>query len=230
LKKLAVALPIAGFAAAIAYLVIGAVSALFDNDKYGKLDVPAEARIELEQGHVAVYYQERTSLSENESLDVPGDLAIRVTLRGEPIELSDERFGSSYEVNDLAGTQVAELDAPEDGAYGVVTSGAGGRRRPEVTFGEEVPLGTLLGRSGLILLAGLLGGALAYWVGEAQRRRQPLAPAPASPASPPPSAPPPPAPGPETADELRRLEQRRDAGELSEEEYRAAREAILARI
>jgi hypothetical protein len=232
-RKLAIAVPIVAGIAAVAYLVIGAVSSLLDNDKYGKVPVPGEAALQLEEGTVAVYYQEQANLPENDSLDAPRGLVVRVALRGEPIPLKDKRFGSSYEIGSTAGTQVATLEAPESGTYGVVTSGGRGVR-PEVTFGKDVPLGTLLLRSGLIILGGLAAGGLLWALASRQRRARPVSTA--APLAPPPQpAPAPPAPAAAGAtatpeEELRRLEARHRAGELSEADYAAARRRILDRI
>jgi len=223
----AVAASVAGFA----YLIVGAVTGTLKHDDFGVVPIPGQATIELDAGTVAVFYQERTHLSEAESLDVP-EFRLDVRGRGDtPVELEDAGPGSSYELNDLAGTQIGQLEIEEAGDYAVRTGGKVGRNRPEVSFGEDVPLGRLLGVSALIIVGGMVLGGLLWAIGSARRKRTPLQPGVGSappPATAPPAAAPPRTPDP--AERLRALEARRNAGELGEAEYAAAREAILREL
>jgi hypothetical protein len=244
--------------AALAYLVIGLVTATLDHDEFGTVPIPGQETVELEAGTVGVYYQERNAgLSENESVDAPA-FQLSISRRGDaPVELEDEGGGSSYELGSLAGTQIGRLEVPDDGPYTVVTGGNPGRESPEVSFGKDVPLGTLLGRSALILLGGMALGGLLWWVGNARRKKEPLQPASASaslsarvsaPAPPPAPAsapgvptpeppphsgfamPPPRTPVVDPAERLRELEARKTAGQIGDAEYTAAREAILREL
>jgi len=240
LRGLAVGVAVAASVAGFAYLIIGAVTGTLKHDDFGVVPIPGQATIELDAGTVAVFYQERTHLSEAESLDVP---EFRLDVRGRgnaPVELEDAGPGSSYELNDLAGTQIGQLEIEEAGDYAVRTGGQVGRDRPEVSFGEDVPLGRLLGVSALIIVGGMVLGGLLWAIGSARRKRTPLRPGAAAPgarfsATAPPAVPEPPtAPPPRVADDpaarLRELDARRAAGGLSEAEYAAAREAVLREL
>ena len=221
---------IAASAAAFAYLIIGLVTSTLNHDEFGTVPIPGQGVVELDEGTVAVFYQERANLSENESLDVPS-FQLDIRRRGDaPVDVEDAGPGSSYELNDLAGTQIGKIEVEETGPYTVRTGGRLGRREPEVSFGEEVPLGTLLLRSALIMVGGALLGGLLWVVGNARRKRTPLrsgwAPhaASAAPAERPPQT------GPDPAARLRELDAKRAAGQLSEADYAAARDAILREV
>ena len=226
-----------GAIAAFVFFIAGIFLTLGDNDRYGKLrGVPGEGVVELPQGKVLVYYEERAGLPSDSSLNAPGDLRIRVRSLAsrEPVAVESVGSRSVYQYNDLDGVSVAELDLPAEGRYSVVARGAQGRPFPDraLTFGASLDIGALFLRSGAIFGIALLVSLVLLGLGLGARR--PPRPAPAAPVgtaggSYPPYAGPPPAPEArrDPQEELRRLEGLRASGALTPEEYERLRADLL---
>jgi len=165
---------IAGAVAATTYLVLALVLTVGDNDKWGKVTVPGEGHVTLQEGPVVIHYQARANLGEDDSLDAPADLVVRVTRigGGEPLELEDGSHISSYSLGSTDGTSVWRTEVPADGEYGVVTSVGAGAPYPDkaVTFGPDAELGEVLLRGAGIMAVGLLLGGLLWLLGRRYRR------------------------------------------------------------
>jgi hypothetical protein len=157
---------------ALVYVVLALLLTVGDNDKYGKVAVPGEGRVTLPAESVVIHYEAQANLSENDSIDVPDDLRVRLN---PPLELEDGSHISSYQLGSTAGTSVWRTEVPESGDYGVVTSVGPGAPYPNkaVTFGPDAEMGKVLLRGAAIIVIGLLiGGALALW---SRRYRRPPA-------------------------------------------------------
>jgi hypothetical protein len=113
IASVAVALgAIAGFGLFIA----GMVSGCGDADRYGRVPLPGQAFIDLPAGDVALYYEERVSLSENESLDIPRGLTVEA--RREVTVRSKGVLHNSISTDDRALEEFAKLSIPEPAATG----------------------------------------------------------------------------------------------------------------
>ena len=166
---------IGGATVATIYIVLALVLTLGDADRYGKVPLPGEGQVELEEGTAVVNYQARANLPSETSIDEPDNLRVRVKPvgGGEPLALEDGSHISSYNLNDLAGTSVWKVEVPVSGRYGVVASGSGGYPQEQIAFGAYVDIGAVLLRGFLIIVGGLLvAGALAL---QSRRLRRPPA-------------------------------------------------------
>ena len=174
LNRLAWACAIGGSVVATIYVVLALVFTVGDNDKYGKVTVPGEGIVELEEGSVVIHYEARANLGENDSIDAPGDLVVRVTRigGGEPLELEDGSHISSYKVGSIDGTSVWRAEVPAAGRYGVVTSvGPGAPYHDKaVTFGPDAEMGKVLLRGAGMIVGGLLLGGLLWLLSRRYRR------------------------------------------------------------
>ena len=166
---------IGGGSVATIYVVLTLVLTLGDADRYGKVPLPGEGQVELEEGTAIVNYQARANLPSDHSIDEPANLRVRVKAvgGGERLPLENGSRISSYKLNDLDGTSVWKLQVPESGRYGVVASGGGGYPQEQIAFGAYVDVGTVLLRGAIIIGIGLLvAGALAL---QSRRMRRPPA-------------------------------------------------------
>ena len=174
LKRLAWVFAIGGGAVATVYVVLALVLTVGDNDKYGKVSVPGEGIVTLEEGSVVIHYEARANLPDDSSIDAPGDLRVKVTRIGDgaALELEDGSRISSYAVGSINGTSVWRADVPTGGRYGVVTSVGPGAPYPEkaVTFGPDAEMGKVLLRGGAIILGGLVVAGLLLLFSRRYRR------------------------------------------------------------
>ena len=174
LNRLAWACAIGGGAVATIYVVMALVLGVGDNDKFGRVTVPGEGIVTLEQGPVVIHYEARADLPADESIDAPDDLTVRVTRigGGEPLELEDGSRISSHSVGSTSGTSVWRAEVPADGRYGVVTSAGPGAPHPDkaVTFGPDAVLAKILLRGAAAIVVGLLLGGLLWVLGRRHRR------------------------------------------------------------
>jgi hypothetical protein len=232
---------IGGIVAGFVVFILGVVLSLGNNDKYGKVPVPGEGRVQLDEGKVLVYYEERAGLSSNSSLNAP-PLELRVRSLDTGKRLEPERIGSrsTYQYNNLDGTSVARLHVPADGSYAVVVRSAERRPYPDpaITFGPDLDFGTVVLHALTVAAIGLGLALLLAIVGYAGRRPPtPVQPAsaPAAPREPIPPLVPvpgtePPAPGSDPAQQLRTLEDMKGRGDLTEAEYEKRRAGIIDQI
>ena len=208
-RKIALFAAILGGVGAFAIFMAMAIGGTSDADKYGRISLPGRGVVDLPKGKVALYYEERVTLGENESLDIPDGL--RVTARREVTVRSEKVLQNAVNLSGRSLREFAKLEIPQAGRYRVsARSDQSGSNRPAVTFGK----GQLdsFGRAGLLsgaaLAAGLLIALAALLLGrrgyEGERMSFPVAPggapgatSPAGSAAPgaTPSAPPVPVPG-----------------------------------
>lgn len=143
------------------YVLLGFLAG--NTDRYGRVAVPGTEALRLDSGEVDVFYAEDISLGEDESLAVPGDLALRIAPPGgPPLEV---RRRSEQQVSGPGGTAtlIGSIDVPGDGTYEIATRSAtaSARRDPEVTLGES-PFDAVGGRIGSVVgvLIGPLGAGV----------------------------------------------------------------------
>ena len=252
-RKLALFAVILGVAGGLALGIIGCVQGVDDADKYGRVALPGSEVLDLPEGEIALYYEERVTLAENDSLDSPD--GIRVVAQRENERVRSEKRGVSNAIS-LDGRALDEwgkIEIPQAGRWRVTArSREQGSNQPAVTLGTgqtenfvdagltfALLSGAGLGAALLILVFGRIGYTrpTPHELAAAMPR---TAPAPAASAAPwvptqaVPSAPPAPAAGTAPATggdpvevQLRDLERRHAAGEMDEAEYQRQRRAVL---
>ena len=229
-RKLAIAAAALGAAGALILFIAGAVGGASKYDEHGRVAVPGKGTLEMPAGKVAVFYEERITLGENESLDAPENL--RVSARREvTVRAKRKKIGNAINLDGRSMDEFATLELPQAGRYRVRVRGSGSNT-PAVTFGEGLGEGFLdAGKNaGIALGAGLALAALLLLAGRIGYQPEPAVRYVEQPAT----APPPPAPAaPATADggdpgeELARLEELRRSGAVTPEEYEVLRERLL---
>ena len=247
-RKIALFAAILGGVGSFAIFMVLAIGQTDDADKYGRISLPGKGVVDLPEGKVALYYEERVTLSENQSLDIPDGL--RVTARREVTVRSEKVLQNAINLDGRSLREFAKLEIPQAGRYRVAArSKQSGSNRPAITFGKgqlegfgkaAIYAGAVLGAGLLIALVALLLGRRGY---EPPRMSVPVAGSgwSAPPAGSPPPPPPPPVPGsapsvpaaaaPAPSDpvelQLRELERQHQAGGLSDADYAARRKQVL---
>jgi hypothetical protein len=168
----------AGFVAALAWAIVGVLTTLGDNDRYGKVRVPGEARLHFPAEDVILFYEERANLPEDVSVEPPPDLEVRVrSLRTrEVVDSEDAGNLSSYSLGSLDGTSVRRLFVPEEGDYGVVARGGSGRTAPDraVTFGPDAEIAPRVLQGLGIVVVSLIAAGVLTLLGRRARRPPPF--------------------------------------------------------
>jgi hypothetical protein len=225
-----------------ALFIVVAIRGADDADRYGRISLPGTGEVKLPEGRVALYYEERVTLGENESLDIPDGL--RVVARREVTVRSQKALQNAIDLDGRSLREWGKLEIPQAGTYRVsARSRSSGFNRPAITFGKgqleglgkgALLSGGILGIGLLVALAALLLGRRGY---EGERMSVPVAagdsgwsPSP-PPAPTPPAAPQPAAPASAGTDpvevQLRELERRHQAGALTDADYAARRKQVL---
>lgn len=155
-RKVALFAAIVGGVASFALIFVFAFAGADEADKYGRVSLPGKGVVDLPEGDVALYYEERVTLNENESLDVPDGLT--VTARREVTVKSKKVIQNAVNLDGRSLREFAKLEIPQAGRYRVsARSRSPGFNRPAVTFGKGQLEG--LGR-GAIFAGGALGAGL----------------------------------------------------------------------
>jgi hypothetical protein len=154
-RTVALLLAMTGTALAFVLFMTEAIGGSDDADLYGRVKLPGTKMLDLPAGEVALYYEERVTLSENDSLDVPDGL--RVVARRELQRVRSERSTpNSIKLDGRALREFGKLDLPVAGRYRVRTrSDVGGSNSPAVTLGK----GQLEGLARSAVRAGIAEGA-----------------------------------------------------------------------
>ena len=166
-RTLAIAIAVFACAAGIAVFVMALVKGADDADKYGRISLPGKGQVELPEGKVALYYEERVKLSDNESLDTPKGLTV-VARRENTVVKSKKTITNGIETDSRALNEFGKLEIPRAGLYRVrARSKESGFNRPAVTFGKGQlgAWGRGAGLGGAIAAAGLLLGWLILLIG-----------------------------------------------------------------
>ena len=250
-RKVALFAAILGGVASFALIFVFAFAGADEADKYGRVSLPGKGVVDLPEGDVALYYEERVTLNENESLDIPDGL--RVTARREVTVKSKKVVQNAVNLGGRSLREFAKLEIPQAGRYRVsARSRSPGFNRPAVTFGKgqleglgrgAIYAGGAMGAGLLVALAALLLGRRGYTPppaggfvptgGGAAPRAMPPVPGTSpvtgtQPAPPPaaPAAPLPPGTDPLEA-QLRELERQHESGALSDADYAARRKQVI---
>jgi len=238
-RKVALFAAILGGVGSLAFVFVFAIGGADDADKYGRIELPGKGEVELPKGRVALYYEERVELNENESLDVPDGL--RVVARREVTVRSEKVLNNAVNLDNRSLREFAKLEIPQAGRYRVsARSASPGSNRPAVTFGKgqleglgkgAVGAGGILAAGLLVALVSLLLGRRGYTPPPASI---PVAPVPGTLPSrapapvPAPAGPAPVASGTDPVEtQLRELERLHAAGALSDDDYAARRKQVI---
>ena len=255
-RRIALFAAILGGVGSLALFLAVAIGGADDADKYGRISLPGKGTVELPEGKVALYYEERVTLGENDSLDIPSGL--RVVARHEVTVRSEKTIQNAVNLDGRSLREWGKLEVPQAGTYRVsARSSTPGFNRPAITFGKgqleglgkaAIQSGGVLGIALVVALAALLLGRMGY---EGQRMSVPVAtsgpsgwsgapPVPGASGPPPPAPPvpgalpaaqPAPTPSPAGTDpvevQLRELERQHQAGALTDADYAARRKQVL---
>ncbi|CAN5483324.1 hypothetical protein BH20ACT15_BH20ACT15_03340 [soil metagenome] len=147
------------FAAAFVLLFVNLIAGVDDTDAYGRVGLPGTGAVELPDGEVSVFYEER-----GEKVRRPrGNIAYEVRPQGGGPVLASKGPGSVDEEaseNGFSRVSFDRIDVPSGGTY-LVEAGPvrGDRPSPALTFGEPLTAGILDGVKNAVW--GLLGFVLA---------------------------------------------------------------------
>ena len=180
-RSIALVLAISGTALAFLLFMTEAFGGTDDADLYGRVALPGTKMLDLPAGRVALYYEERVTLSENDSLDVPDGL--RVVARRELERVRSERsVPNSIKLDGRALREFGKLDLPVAGRYKVRTrADQSGSNSPAVTLGKGQLEGLARAgvRAGIAEGAGLLAALLVLLLWRRPDEPPPAAPPPA---------------------------------------------------
>ena len=163
-----------GVIAVIGVLVITGINGCGAADRYGKVSVPGEGALELDEGTYSVYYQEHADLDEDETLQPPGGIKIRVRgLGGTPDpELDLGGLSNQIDVNGKVSVSIGKLRGRADGRFGMIV-GPSPRPadRPAIALGETFGETARHAVKPLLIALIATGGLFAALTGVARRRR-----------------------------------------------------------
>ena len=179
-KAVSVACLGGGFALAMTLFISGAVAGLDDAEKYGRLSLPGRAVLDLPEGDVAVYYEERVTLGEDQVLNQPAGLRVRARGEGGVVD-AETVTPNAINTTGRSAREFAKLRIPRAGSYRVTARASqGGSNSPAVTLGlgQWQNLGSSGLRAGLALGGGVLLALLALLLGRRSEEEAPPAPPP----------------------------------------------------
>lgn len=180
-RGLAILLAVAGSTIAFVLFLTGAIGGSSEADRYGRVPLPGKRKLDLPAGEVALYYEERVTLHNNDSLDVPDGLVV-VARRELRKVRSEHSTPNAINLDGRSLREFGKLTLPAAGRYQVrARSKQAGSNSPAVTLGK----GQLEGVKRAAIRAGIAEGAgllLALVALLAWRRRDEEPPAAAPPA------------------------------------------------
>jgi hypothetical protein len=128
----------AGSGTALAFILFmtGAIGGTSDADVYGRVRLPGSKMLDLPAGRVALYYEERVTLHENDSLDVPSGL--RVVAKRELRKVRSRSVTpNAINLDGRSLREFAKLELPVAGRYRVkARAKQPGGNSPAVTLGK----------------------------------------------------------------------------------------------
>ena len=239
-RRFALFAVILGVAGGIALGVVSCVGGVDDADKYGRVSMPGKGRLDLPEGDVHLYYEERVTLQNDRTLDVPS--GIQVVARREETVRSKRTTENAITLDGRALTEFGKLEIPRAGEYRVtVRARDRGSNQPAVTFGKgQFENFTTAGRKAVLVMAGgglvallaLLLGRRGYrpptpYELAAQRPAWPSAPVVPPAPAPVPATPPAAAGGDPLAAQLAEIDRLHAAGHLTDEQHQQRRRAAI---
>jgi hypothetical protein len=157
-RKLALLAVILGIAGGLAFGIIGCVQGVGDADKYGRIDLPGEGVVDLPEGEVALYYEERVTLPDNDSLDSPDGIRVVAVRENERIRSEKRGLNNAISLDGRALDEWGKLEIPRAGKWRVVSrSRERGSNTPAVTFGVSQTDNFV---NAALTFAGFAGGGL----------------------------------------------------------------------
>jgi hypothetical protein len=135
-RTVAILLAGSGTAAAFLLFLIGAIGGSGEADRYGRVPLPGKRMLDLPAGDVALYYEERVTLNDDDSLDVPSGLVV-VAKRELRKVRSEHTTPNAINLDGRSLREFGKLDLPAAGRYRVkARSKEGGSNSPAVTLGK----------------------------------------------------------------------------------------------
>jgi hypothetical protein len=135
-RRIAILLAATGSTIAFVLFLTGAIGGSKDADLYGRVPLPGKRMLDLPAGEVALYYEERVTLNDDDSLNVPDGLV--VVAKRELRRVRSER--STPNAINLDGRSLREfgkLELPVAGRYRVrARAKQSGSSSPAVTLGK----------------------------------------------------------------------------------------------
>ena len=127
-----------GFILAAAWFFLGGLP-LTNHAAYGNVPVPGDVGLEFPAGVVMVSFEEDGVFGEDDSADMPSDLAVTV-VDGSGTQVPIQRLSENLFAISIEGTgwvPYGEMDVPQPGVYTVTATGSPTSAvSPRVTFGE----------------------------------------------------------------------------------------------
>jgi hypothetical protein len=135
-RSIALLLAMSGTAAAFVLFLTGAIGGTDEADQYGRVPLPGKRMLDLPAGDVALYYEERVTLDDDDSLDVPDGLVV-VAKRELRKVRSEHTTPNAINLDGRSLREFGKLEIPATGRYKVKTrSKQRGGYRPAVTLGK----------------------------------------------------------------------------------------------
>jgi hypothetical protein len=185
-RRVALGAVVVAGAVALALFIATAVGGTSDADRYGRVPLPGRTMLDLPAGDVALYYEERVTLNENDSLDVPDGLV--VVAKRELTKVRSERSTpNAINTDGRSLREFAKLRIPAAGRYRVTArSKSPGSNSPAVTLGrgQLASLGRAAVRAAIAVGAGLAVALAALLVARRRDEQPPSAAPPAAPEPP----------------------------------------------
>ncbi len=126
-----------GLLIGLVWFVLGGLP-FMNNSAYGLVAVPGQGQVNLPAGDVWLYFEEEGISGENDSADMPADLAVTVAGPGGVLtvdRVSDMLFSTS--IDDIGYVPFGRTQLEAAGSYSVTTAGSPTTAvAPRVTFGE----------------------------------------------------------------------------------------------
>lgn len=135
-RTVAIVLAMSGTALAFLLFMTSAFAGSGEADRYGRVKLPGTKMLDLPAGDVALYYEERVTLDEDDSLDVPD--GVRVVAKRELRKVRSERsIPNAINLDGRSLREWGKLEIPVAGRYRVkARSKQPGSNSPAVTLGK----------------------------------------------------------------------------------------------
>jgi hypothetical protein len=182
-RTVAIVLVALGSGAAFLLFLLGAIGGTSDADLYGRVPLPGKRKLDLPAGKIALYYEERVTLNEDDSLSVPHGLVV-VAKRELRKYRSERSTPNAINTDGRSLREFGKLELPVAGRYQVRTRAKErGFSSPAVTLGkgqlENVKRAGI--RAGIAEGAGLLAALMVLLLWRRPEEDTPVPPPPSGP-------------------------------------------------